>query len=142
MKSKIAMLLAVLGCLSIRASEAVTLHYEITNVKTPNFVEFKAESDQKGEQATGHILNGQTRTGDWDLGQSNQNIWFWFDTLVGKASIKLSIDGTTILDVDCNNGKFGEVRVTNSAYDQRVWKNSGSPRFEDDPNRNTSWVRF
>ena len=124
-------------------AQCATLHVEVKNIKNASFVEFKAESNQKGEHATGHLKNNESCTKDWDMGGTNQNIWVWWDTIQGDASLKLSVDGTVIFDSECHGTKKGETRITNSAVQPvRVYQSKGSPRLEDAPGHNYSYIRW
>ena len=88
----------------------------VTRVNHDGFVEFKAESDEKGERATGHLAAGESRRFRWDMGSANQNIWYWWDTLDGAADLKVVVVGAplvpvTLFQARCAHEGKGEVQV-------------------------------
>lgn len=112
------------------SAKAVTLSVTIQgkDLGGKNWAEFKAESDQKnGEVTTGHITTNQEKTCEWDMGGSNQNIWFFLDTLVGSAHITVKVDGVVVFDGDCIHDRTGEVRVKDTCVNPTVYKTDGSP---------------
>jgi hypothetical protein len=88
--------------------------------KSVGWYEFKVESDQKGEKATGHVHSigetvNQTANYGWDMGNSKQNIWFWWDTLIGVADLEVRVNGTVVFRGRCANNGTGEKNVENAA---------------------------
>jgi hypothetical protein len=114
--------------LACSEAKAVIVQVTITPVKMNGFSEFKCESDQKGEQATGHITAFGAKTYEWDMGNQKQNIWFWWDALQGAADITINIyqDGSRdgngrltghaemILSGRCSHSGTGEQLVLNT----------------------------
>ena len=100
-------------------TQAVELQVTVTVTKTNKngFVEFKAESDQKGEKATGHLKKvGETKVFKWDMGDAKQNIWYWWDTLDGEADLKVVVTGTnhvavTLFEAHCAHKGKNEQQV-------------------------------
>jgi hypothetical protein len=108
-------LLAVLW--PIRALAVVLdVTVSVTRLNSSGFVEFKAESDERGEKATGRLTTlGVTRY-RWEMGSANQNIWYWWDTLDGEASLKVVVVGApripvTLFEAPCTHDGKGEVQV-------------------------------
>ena len=72
---------------------------DVKSLDPGGFIEFKVESDQVGERKSGRI----TTVGRYELpgvpenkielGDSNQNIWFWWDTLQGKVILSIDVNG-------------------------------------------------
>jgi hypothetical protein len=89
----------------------------VTAVNPGGFVEFKAESDQKGERATGHLNSvGDALTICWKMGDAKQNIWFWWDNLNGEADLTIEMTGApgkpvTLFKAHCAHQGNGEVQV-------------------------------
>jgi len=85
-------MLSIIVMLAIcSAARAEVVVVSITPIELKGFFEFKCESDQKGERATGHITDTGAKTWEWDMGDNKQNIWFWWDTLQGVADVSISI---------------------------------------------------
>lgn len=123
-------LLALAGI--THAAQAVTLEITINPTKINSFIEFKAESDHLGgEKATGHVTQIGAKTWKWDVGPSNQNIWFWWDTLDGDADLTISVDGTVVFQGLCSHIGKGEVKVKNTCSNPKAHKTEGSPRLKE-----------
>jgi hypothetical protein len=111
--------LAVLLALPPLAANAVQLEVTVTvtNLNKNGFVEFKAESDQEGEKATGHLEKiGETKVFTWNMGNAKQNIWYWWDTLDGEADLKVVVTGVpgipvTLFEAHCAHTGKGEQQV-------------------------------
>jgi hypothetical protein len=111
--------LATSLALSALAVNAVQLEVTVTvtRLNKNGFAEFKAESDQKGEKATGHLTKaGETEVFKWDMGNANQNIWYWWDTLDGEADPKVVVTGApgipvTLFEAHCARTGKGEQQV-------------------------------
>src|SRR6266496_5277520 len=89
--------------LSSLTVHAVVIQVTIIPVKIAGFMEFKCESDQRGEQATGHITSLGAKTFEWELGgktsaTKRNNIWFWWDTLQGVADTTITVYQDTSRD--------------------------------------------
>ena len=111
--------LALLAVSAPRPAAAVVLDVTVTvtALNPDGFVEFKAESDQRGEKATGHLTAvGQSSHVSWDMGDAQQNIWYWWDTLDGRADLKVVVIGApgvpvTLFEAACAHDGRGEVQV-------------------------------
>lgn len=130
MKTLLVPLFALIGI--THTARAVTVEVNITPTKINSFIEFKVESDQLGgEKATGHITRTGARTWKWEVGTSNQNIWFWWDTLDGDAELTISVDGTVVFKGACSHLGKGEVKVKNTSSKPKIYKTDGSPRLRE-----------
>lgn len=119
---KVLICVAVLA-LFVMTAKAVDLDVivTVTSVNHGGFVEFKAESDQKGEKATGHIKPGSdgkpvSVTKHWSMGNSKQNTWFWWDTLDSDADLKITMTGdagvaVVLFEGHCAHKGKGEQQV-------------------------------
>ena len=86
---------------------------DVKSLDPGGFIEFKVESDQVGERKSGRI----TTVGRYELpgvpenkielGDSNQNIWFWWDTLQGKVILSIDVNGEFIFIGNCENHSTG-----------------------------------
>ena len=111
---------------------AVTIETTIKPTKINSFIEFKVESDQLGgEKTTGHLTQRGAKTWKWEVGPSNQNIWFWWETLDGEAELTISVDGTIVFQGLCSHFGKGEVKVRNTCSSPRVYRTEGSPRLKE-----------
>jgi hypothetical protein len=112
-------ILAVMLALSANVVSAVQLEVTVTvtRLNENGFIEFKAESDQKGEKATGHLGKiGETKVFKWEMGNAEQNIWYWWDTLDGEANLKVVVTGApgipvTLFEAHCTHRGKGEQQV-------------------------------
>lgn len=87
-----------------------------TNDYAAKHFEFKLESDQKGEMTTkkwsrSDIKVGQPMVWQFQAGNQRQNIWFWWDTLIGIVDLKIEVDGTVVINGRCYWYKSGEKNV-------------------------------
>jgi hypothetical protein len=73
----------------------VTVSVTINVIRVDHIVEFKVESDEQGEQATGHLGVGLHEK-TWHVGSAKQNIWFWWDTMNGEADIIIRVNGEVL----------------------------------------------
>ena len=125
------------------AAQAVAVKVTIkgSTLSNQNFAELKVESDQKGAQATHHVTENGEKTFEWDMGASNQNIFFWWDNLAGSAHLTVSVDGTVVFDGDCSHADNGEISVKETCGHPTVYKTAGSPRLEEHKGKR-SWVTW
>ena len=99
------------------AAVELDITVRVTRLNRDGFVEFKAESDDEGEKATGHLTTvGATRHFRWEMGNADQNIWYWWDTLDGAADLKVVVIGrpqiaVTLFEAPCAHDGKGEVQV-------------------------------
>jgi hypothetical protein len=106
----------VLAAPSARAVE-LEVSVRVTRQNRGGFVELKAESDEKGEKATGHLTDiGVVRRFRWEMGSADQNAWYWWDTLDGAAELKVVVIGdsrvpVTLFEAPCAHAGKGEVQV-------------------------------
>src|SRR4051794_16074638 len=117
MKRAAALALMVFLFTSSASAVELTVAVTVTRLNKGGFVEFKAESDQKGEKATGHLTKvGETKTWNWNMGSAKQNIWYWWDTLDGDADLVVCVTGAPGIQVPlfqapCRHKGKGEVQV-------------------------------
>lgn len=108
------------------AANAVQLQItvKVTKLNDDGFIEFKAESDQKGEKTTRHLDADDLKRNpkkkfifNWDMGDdADQNIWYWWDTLDGEADLRIIVTGkpgipVTLFEAHCKNDGKGEKQV-------------------------------
>jgi hypothetical protein len=99
-------------------------------LRVNSIVEFKAESDSQHEMATGHLVVGDYHE-TWNMGDTHQSIWFWWDTMNGEAELTLKVNGETLFEGTCAGTHNGEVRVINTCQNPKVYKTIGSPRLSE-----------
>lgn len=136
------MLGLILAILLVQSqASAVTMEVTIKTTRVADFIEFKAESNQVGERVTQHITGLGTMTYKWDMGNSAQDIWYWWDTLHGDAELTVKIDGVTVFSGFCSNDGGREKRVKDTCKKPATYRTTGSPRIEEGRDDQTM-VRF
>jgi hypothetical protein len=135
MKKSLGVFVLAMICLGIvatpRDAKAVDVTLVLKNIRPSGFIEWKVESDQVSEQATGHLAGAYPpdKTWTWNMGDSNQNIWFWWDTLDGEVDATVLVDGIVVFDGHCKNTGNGEVRMDFTSEHPITFKTSGPGPF-------------
>lgn len=140
----------VLGVLAPQYSKAVELKVTIQPISLTGFIEFKAESKQKGEQATRHIIDYGRKEYRWNMGSSDQCIWVWWDTLQGTVYLKLECDGCVLFEGQCSHVGTGEVKMRATCPQPTIYKVSAPGPYLSEhkcecrgaSENKVSWIRF
>lgn len=120
-------------------AQEVKVEVQINVLHLNSFIEFKIESDSKGEMATGHIRKLGVYSFEFFMGPKTSdnyinNIWFWWDTLDGTAELTVWVNDVKVLETVCSNKGYGEKHPVKVATEVKLFKSTRSPRLIDDPN--------
>ena len=147
MKKLILMTIAAFVLCTGVFSQDVKIEVEINVKQVNSFIEFKIESDRKGEIATGHLRSVGLRRYAFHMGPQSSyryknNIWFWWDTLDGIADLTIWVYNIKVFDATCQSRGHGEKHPEKTSTDLRLIKKTGSPRLINDPNYPTTTLQI
>jgi hypothetical protein len=124
----------------------VTLILENCSPNADSFIEWKVESDQNGEKTTGHLGETNSQTFTWWMGGSDQNIWFWWDTLDGETDATVLVDNTVVFKGHCANSGFGEKNIDDTCAHPIVYRGQNTtgpgPYLNEYHSEHTTHIHF
>jgi hypothetical protein len=106
----------------------------LRNIATYSFVDWKVASEQMCTQSSGQIgkdVGSFEQT--WDMGNAEQRIWFWWDTLNGEADATVIVNNVVVFDGHCVHSGYGKIPMIVTCSDPLVYRTFGTGPYLKEP---------
>ena len=106
----------------------------LRNISVSSSSEWKIASDQMCTQSTGQI---RPDAGDyeqtWEMGGTQQHIWFWWDTLNGEVDATLLVNDIVVFEGRCTHFGTDKIQMIKTCSYPRVYRTFGTGPYLRDP---------
>ena len=115
-------------------SSSVHVTLILRNIAASGFIDWRVASDQMCTQSSGRIRQD---TGSfeqtWDMGTTQQRIWFWWDTLEGEADATVMVNNIVLFEGHCAHSYRGKIPMIATCIDPQVYKTGGTGPYLKEP---------